>query len=111
LGDVHYLNSGDWVESLTAIVEYEDGRFEVLYYKEFCKRLEDKARLKAEQKGKQTDMNEAPEPQPLEENEPGHGADRPQTCAAPPPSQVLSAAKIVMSADSMPVSTCARFRA
>ena len=77
LGDVHYLNSGDWVESLTAIVEYEDGRFEVLYYKEFCKRLEDKARLKAEQKGKQTDMNEAPEPQPLEENEPGHGADRP----------------------------------
>jgi UDP-2,3-diacylglucosamine pyrophosphatase LpxH len=40
LDDVHYLNSGDWVESLTAIVEHEDGRFEVLTYKEFCLRLE-----------------------------------------------------------------------
>ena len=40
LGDVHYLNSGDWVESLTALVEHEDGRFEVLTYKEFCARLE-----------------------------------------------------------------------
>ena len=40
LGDVHYLNSGDWVESLTALVEHEDGRFEVLTYKEFCDRLQ-----------------------------------------------------------------------
>ncbi len=40
LGDVHYLNSGDWVESLTAIVEHEDDRFEVLSYKEFCLRLQ-----------------------------------------------------------------------
>jgi UDP-2,3-diacylglucosamine pyrophosphatase LpxH len=39
LGDVHYLNSGDWVESMTALVEHEDGRFEVLTYQEFCKRL------------------------------------------------------------------------
>jgi len=39
IGDVHYLNSGDWVESLSAIVEHEDGRFEVLYYDEFLKRL------------------------------------------------------------------------
>ncbi len=27
---VHYLNAGDWVESLTAIVEHEDGRMEIL---------------------------------------------------------------------------------
>jgi len=40
LDDVHYLNSGDWVESLTALVEHEDGQFEVLTYKEFCARLE-----------------------------------------------------------------------
>lgn len=40
LDDVHYLNSGDWVESMTALVEHEDGRFEVLTYMEFCKRLE-----------------------------------------------------------------------
>jgi UDP-2,3-diacylglucosamine pyrophosphatase LpxH len=30
LGDIHYLNSGDWVESLTAIVEHDDGRFELI---------------------------------------------------------------------------------
>jgi UDP-2,3-diacylglucosamine pyrophosphatase LpxH len=47
IGETHYLNSGDWVESLTALVEYEDGRFEVIAYSEFCRRLEEKAKLKA----------------------------------------------------------------
>lgn len=37
IGDVHYLNSGDWVESLTAIVEHYDGRFELVEYSEFLK--------------------------------------------------------------------------
>lgn len=32
---VHYLNSGDWVESLTAIVEHHDGRFELVTFKQF----------------------------------------------------------------------------
>ncbi len=36
IGDIHYLNSGDWVESLTAIVEHHDGRFELVRFKEFC---------------------------------------------------------------------------
>jgi len=45
IGDVHYLNSGDWIESNTALVEHVDGRFEVLGYDEFCRRLEiEKAR-------------------------------------------------------------------
>ncbi|MEM6911467.1 MAG: UDP-2,3-diacylglucosamine diphosphatase [Verrucomicrobiota bacterium] len=35
IGDIHYLNSGDWVESLTAVVEHWDGRFEVLSYQQF----------------------------------------------------------------------------
>lgn len=35
---VHYLNSGDWVESLTAIVEPEPGRFELVDYAEFMQR-------------------------------------------------------------------------
>lgn len=35
VGDVHYLNSGDWVESLTAIVEHHDGRMELIHYKDF----------------------------------------------------------------------------
>lgn len=38
VGDTHYLNSGDWVESLTAIVENLDGSFEVINYDTFCKR-------------------------------------------------------------------------
>ena len=40
IDDIHYLNSGDWVEALTAVVEHEDGRFEVLTYMDFCRRLE-----------------------------------------------------------------------
>ena len=38
-GGVHYLNSGDWVESLTAIVEAEPGEFELVEYKEFMTRI------------------------------------------------------------------------
>jgi UDP-2,3-diacylglucosamine pyrophosphatase LpxH len=37
IGDIHYLNSGDWVESLTAIVEHFDGRFELIEFAEFQK--------------------------------------------------------------------------
>ncbi len=36
MGDIHYLNSGDWVESMTAIVEHFDGRFELIHFKDFC---------------------------------------------------------------------------
>lgn len=35
IGEVHYLNSGDWVESLTALVEHWDGRFELVDYAAF----------------------------------------------------------------------------
>jgi UDP-2,3-diacylglucosamine pyrophosphatase LpxH len=38
-GDIHYLNSGDWVESMTALVEHHDGAFEILTYADFCDRL------------------------------------------------------------------------
>jgi UDP-2,3-diacylglucosamine pyrophosphatase LpxH len=27
---IRYMNCGDWVESCTALVEHEDGRFEIL---------------------------------------------------------------------------------
>jgi UDP-2,3-diacylglucosamine pyrophosphatase LpxH len=47
IGETHYLNSGDWVESLTALVEYDDGQLEVIGYPEFCRRLDEKAQLKA----------------------------------------------------------------
>jgi UDP-2,3-diacylglucosamine pyrophosphatase LpxH len=39
IGDVHYLNSGDWVESLTAIVEHLDGRFELIEYARFLEQF------------------------------------------------------------------------
>ena len=39
IGDIHYLNSGDWVESLTAIVEHYDGRFELVTFAEFTKQF------------------------------------------------------------------------
>jgi len=39
-GEVHYLNSGDWVESLTAIVEIEPGEFELIHHDEFMARRE-----------------------------------------------------------------------
>jgi UDP-2,3-diacylglucosamine pyrophosphatase LpxH len=35
VGEIHYLNSGDWVESLTAIVEHHDGRMELIHFEEF----------------------------------------------------------------------------
>jgi UDP-2,3-diacylglucosamine pyrophosphatase LpxH len=53
IGDIHYLNSGDWVESNTALVEHGDGRFEILTYDDFCDKL-DAVRDQA---------NERPQPQ------------------------------------------------
>ena len=32
-----HLNSGDWVESLTAIVEHWDGRFELVDFNQFVR--------------------------------------------------------------------------
>jgi UDP-2,3-diacylglucosamine pyrophosphatase LpxH len=37
IGDIHYLNSGDWVESLTAIVEHWDGRYELVDFTHFVR--------------------------------------------------------------------------
>lgn len=39
LNGIHYLNSGDWVESLTAIVEPEAGVFQVVSYDDFKRGL------------------------------------------------------------------------
>jgi len=36
VGGIHYLNSGDWVESMTGIVEHEDGRLELFHYQDFA---------------------------------------------------------------------------
>ena len=39
VGGIHYLNSGDWVESMSAIVEYHDGRFELIAFEDFVRRF------------------------------------------------------------------------
>lgn len=51
VGDVHYLNSGDWVESNTALVEHDDGRWEIVEFEAFEQRLKDAAEQKAIRKG------------------------------------------------------------
>ena len=33
-GDIHYLNSGDWVETLSALAEDEDGNWTIIRYEE-----------------------------------------------------------------------------
>lgn len=33
IDNIHYLNSGDWVESMTAIIIHQDGKIELLTYK------------------------------------------------------------------------------
>jgi len=35
IDDIHYLNSGDWVESLTALVEDINGQWHIIHYNEF----------------------------------------------------------------------------
>ena len=39
IGDIHYLNSGDWVESLTAVVEHWDGRYELVRFEELVRQF------------------------------------------------------------------------
>ena len=34
-GNIHYLNSGDWVESLTALVEDSEGKWNIVKYSDF----------------------------------------------------------------------------
>lgn len=38
-GAIHYLNSGDWVETLSALVEDEDGNWRVVYYSDMLQTL------------------------------------------------------------------------
>lgn len=41
-GDLVYMNSGDWVESLTALVEDENGKWEIVYYNELPEEITEK---------------------------------------------------------------------
>ncbi|MGE9290053.1 MAG: UDP-2,3-diacylglucosamine diphosphatase [Puniceicoccales bacterium] len=62
IDEIHYLNSGDWVESLTALVENFDGSFEILDFQEFQRRLSEKEERK---NGEEESAQELP---PVEED-------------------------------------------
>jgi len=36
---IRYMNCGDWVESCTALVEHEDGRFEIITWSDLAPRV------------------------------------------------------------------------
>jgi UDP-2,3-diacylglucosamine pyrophosphatase LpxH len=61
VGDVHYLNSGDWVESLTGLMEYHDGSMEIITYADFCERTGRKPRGH-QHAHEEEDLDEAGEP-------------------------------------------------
>ena len=42
IGNVRYINSGDWVESMTAVVEEDDGRIRVVERPELLQRIADR---------------------------------------------------------------------
>lgn len=46
LEDIHYINSGDWVESMTAIVETESGGLELIDYPTFLAKLDEAEKSK-----------------------------------------------------------------
>jgi UDP-2,3-diacylglucosamine pyrophosphatase LpxH len=52
VGDVHYLNSGDWVESLTALVEHADGTWEILTWDDYRLRLQEAIEARAAREGR-----------------------------------------------------------
>jgi UDP-2,3-diacylglucosamine pyrophosphatase LpxH/glycosyltransferase involved in cell wall biosynthesis len=43
LDGIHYLNSGDWVESMSAVIEELDGSMNVIYFKDFLQKMGDQA--------------------------------------------------------------------
>jgi UDP-2,3-diacylglucosamine pyrophosphatase LpxH len=59
-GGIRYINTGDWVESCTAIVEHEDGRMELI---DWSRRIPAKAGLKAVPDPDRQPVADTPAPQ------------------------------------------------
>lgn len=64
IGSIHYLNSGDWVESNTALVEHLDGRWEVLDYNDFLLEIAQAEALR----GSEVDLIPVPIEEDTDEN-------------------------------------------
>jgi len=68
IGEVHYLNCGDWLESMTLIAEHFDHTLEVIDYPEFCRRLDERI-LKQKLKKEEETMTGQEDLLPMEEEE------------------------------------------
>lgn len=64
---IHYLNSGDWVESLTAIGETFDGRFELIEFDKFQQQI---AELNGDHPDKSPEPGDDEEPDFMDDEEP-----------------------------------------
>ena len=40
IGDIHYLNSGDWVETMSVLAETQEGKWNIIYYADWIKQQE-----------------------------------------------------------------------
>lgn len=60
IGDIHYLNSGDWVESMTAVVEHLDGRYELLNYQDFVRQFPPKPEPESDAEAEESSPAPAP---------------------------------------------------
>ena len=78
---IRYLNSGDWVESNTALVEHFDGHFEILPYPEFRKRLQ----LVMDQAKDDEQRNALHEAFTRAGRSPAPSGTRAGCCSSPPP--------------------------
>jgi UDP-2,3-diacylglucosamine pyrophosphatase LpxH/glycosyltransferase involved in cell wall biosynthesis len=61
VGDIHYLNSGDWVESLTAVIEHHDGRMQLVTYQEFMRLCSSQLMAEADSTATQVSLAEGQE--------------------------------------------------
>jgi UDP-2,3-diacylglucosamine pyrophosphatase LpxH len=55
LNGIHYLNSGDWVETLSALVETVDGKWNIIHYADWVATFQDTASDEADNPGSLTE--------------------------------------------------------
>lgn len=49
INHIHYLNSGDWVETMSALVETLEGEWKILYYNEWIEQLQPKTAVQQDE--------------------------------------------------------------
>jgi hypothetical protein len=57
LNGIHYLNSGDWVETLSALVETPDGKWNIIHYADWAATFHDTGSDESDDPGPFTDAH------------------------------------------------------